>query len=300
MRTLGSVILTEHFRFAPELFAKGCFDIANKTLYSATQHAEEELNQVLDHRIASGEGADEEDWDKKQREEIQRGIYKLETLLEQEIDKKFDLFEIWVLRNTFRVSDDLLPYVNLPHHNGLDSTLKGVDLESVNREYEDELRAYEEEVAKSRRLKVVELFLNEKEKRLSKVKEEIGWLSQTERNSLSTKSANLSALLETLSKSLETLLKTPSPSTAYRPARNGEEGRDSLGVWNDSRSSFINWVAGRQASTAGISGVTRKGVDNRGGIEEGESVGTKVDAKVSEEFFVPSLFSSARRGSATE
>jgi len=61
----------------------------------------------------------------------------------------------------------------------LDSTLKEVDLESVNREYEDELRAYEEEVAKSRRLKVVALFLNEKEKRLSKVKEEIGWLSQT-------------------------------------------------------------------------------------------------------------------------
>lgn len=78
MRTLGSVILTEHFRFAPELFAKGCFDIANKTLYSATQHAEEELNQVLEHRTASGEGADEEDWDKKQREEIQR--VSLETL----------------------------------------------------------------------------------------------------------------------------------------------------------------------------------------------------------------------------
>ena len=73
--------------------------------------------------------------------------------------------------------------------NGLDSSLKHIDLEGVNKQYEDELRAYEAEVEKSRRLKVVELFLNEKEKRLSTIKEEIGWLSQTGTQSLSRSSS---------------------------------------------------------------------------------------------------------------
>jgi len=194
--------------------------------------------------------------------------------------------------------------------------LKHIDLEGVNKEYEDELRAYEAEVEKSRRLKVVELFLNEKEKRLSTIKEEIGWLSQTgtqslsrslsfsadvfsdvERNSLSTKSANLSTLLDTLAKSLETLLKTPSPSTSHRPERKGEEGRESLGVWNDSRSSFINWVAGKQASTAGVGAVRggRSGRDVRESSGEGEAVGTKGDAKVCFDFFFGRTHRSSRQ-----
>lgn len=45
-----------------------------------------------------------------------QSIYRLETLLEDAIDTQFDLFEIFVLRNTFTFSDDLLPYISLPHH----------------------------------------------------------------------------------------------------------------------------------------------------------------------------------------
>jgi hypothetical protein len=44
-----------------------------------------------------------------------QGIYRLETLLEDAIDTQFDLFEIFVLRNTFSFNDDLLPYITLPH-----------------------------------------------------------------------------------------------------------------------------------------------------------------------------------------
>lgn len=43
-------------------------------------------------------------------------MYRLETLLEDAIDTQFDLFEIYVLRNTFTFKDDLLPYLALPHH----------------------------------------------------------------------------------------------------------------------------------------------------------------------------------------
>ena len=81
LKTLKSTILTEHFQFAPESFAKGSFDIANKTLYASTSHAEEELVKVLEFKRSSGEGGGEEDWE-KQQEEIQRVslLHSLSTL----------------------------------------------------------------------------------------------------------------------------------------------------------------------------------------------------------------------------
>jgi kinetochore protein Mis12/MTW1 len=44
-----------------------------------------------------------------------QGIYRLETLLETAIDKHFDLFEIFVLRNTFAIETDLIPFIALAH-----------------------------------------------------------------------------------------------------------------------------------------------------------------------------------------
>jgi len=44
-----------------------------------------------------------------------QGCYRLETLLEHSIDKQFDLFEIFMLRNTFKVDEDLIPYLQLSH-----------------------------------------------------------------------------------------------------------------------------------------------------------------------------------------
>lgn len=52
--------------------------------------------------------------------ELSQGIHALETLLEATVDKAFDKFEIYVLRNTFAIDEQLLPYVTLPHYRGLD------------------------------------------------------------------------------------------------------------------------------------------------------------------------------------
>jgi hypothetical protein len=56
-----------------------------------------------------------------------------------------------------------------------DPTLKRSDQSTLD-EYEEELRLYEEELVNQRRLKAVELFMREKEARLERIKEEIGWL----------------------------------------------------------------------------------------------------------------------------
>jgi kinetochore protein Mis12/MTW1 len=48
--------------------------------------------------------------------ELENGLHQLETLLEATVDKAFDKFEIYVLRNIFTVPDDLLNYIRLSHH----------------------------------------------------------------------------------------------------------------------------------------------------------------------------------------
>lgn len=46
---------------------------------------------------------------------------RLETLLEAAIDKHFDLFEIYVLRNTFAIKTELIPFIELRHQVRLSS-----------------------------------------------------------------------------------------------------------------------------------------------------------------------------------
>lgn len=48
--------------------------------------------------------------------EIENGLHQLETLLEANVDKAFDKFEIYVLRNILTVPEDLLFWVRLNHY----------------------------------------------------------------------------------------------------------------------------------------------------------------------------------------
>lgn len=55
-------------------------------------------------------------------EEIELGTAKFETLFESIVDKCFDKFELYVLRNLFVVPPDLIEggWIRLAHHNGID------------------------------------------------------------------------------------------------------------------------------------------------------------------------------------
>ena len=50
------------------------------------------------------------------KQEIEEGLHKLETLLESTVDKNFDKFEIYVLRNILSVPDDLAGWIRLSHY----------------------------------------------------------------------------------------------------------------------------------------------------------------------------------------
>lgn len=48
--------------------------------------------------------------------EIENGVHQLETLLESTVDKAFDYFEIWTLRNVLTIPDNLTPWMRLGHY----------------------------------------------------------------------------------------------------------------------------------------------------------------------------------------
>lgn len=48
--------------------------------------------------------------------EIENGLNQLETLFEANVDKAFDKFEIYVLRNILTVPQDLVNWVRLGHY----------------------------------------------------------------------------------------------------------------------------------------------------------------------------------------
>ncbi|GAA5988126.1 hypothetical protein JCM10908_002073 [Rhodotorula pacifica] len=231
-RTLKRDLLTEHFRFAPETFAKGGMDLANRTMYTATAKVEQSLQQLVEKRV---EGFDEE--------EVQRSIYRLETLLEDAIDTQFDLFEIFVLRNTFTFADDLLPYISLPHHDNLDPTLQGTDA-AVLAEYEEELRLYEAELQKERELACAELFVKAKAAKAQEQAELVGYLKEpgklTASSNPSERARILASQLSLLHTRLSELASTPVPhdKTSTVPA---------VAPWATSRSAFINWAAEKKA-----------------------------------------------------
>ncbi|BGP16993.1 hypothetical protein JCM10213_007439 [Rhodosporidiobolus nylandii] len=273
LRALKTAVLTEHFRFSPETFAKGGMDLANRTMYAATAMVERSLQKLVDDGV---EGFEEE--------EVQRGIYALETLLEDAIDTQFDLFEIFVLRNTFSFADDLLPYLVLPHQATLEPSLRDADAPTLE-EYEEELRMYEEELQKERELAAAEIFVMAKEAKVREQAELVGYLKQpgklptapTGDSRIPILSAQLSSLLSHLS----ALSSTPS-AFAPRPPK-PEDDDDATPSWAANRAAFVNWAAAAKAAASGASTEMghRRGEDPAvGAVQKGmEGKGRQGDAK---------------------
>ena len=54
--------------------------------------------------------------DERANDEINNGVHQLEMLMENGVDKAFDGFELFVLRNVFNVPPDARDWVRLRHH----------------------------------------------------------------------------------------------------------------------------------------------------------------------------------------
>ena len=61
----------------------------------------------------------EPDWSEA-KQEIEEGLHQFETLLNATVDKNFDKFEIYLLRNILSVPVDLASWVRLNHYQGIE------------------------------------------------------------------------------------------------------------------------------------------------------------------------------------
>ena len=50
------------------------------------------------------------------KQEIEEGLHQLETLLNSAVDRNFDKFEIYVLRNILSVPEELTAWIQLKHY----------------------------------------------------------------------------------------------------------------------------------------------------------------------------------------
>ncbi|GAA5867045.1 hypothetical protein JCM8547_008422 [Rhodosporidiobolus lusitaniae] len=273
-KALKSELLAEVFRFAPETFAKGGMDLANRTMYTATAKVEQSLQKLVDEGVEGFEG-----------DEVQRGIYRMETLLEDAIDTQFDLFEIYVLRNTFNFEPELLPWIVLPHQSSLDPSLASTDEPTLS-EYERELSLYEAELQKERELAAAELFVKAKEAKAREQAELVGYLKQPGKAPTEGPDSRipiLSAQLSSLLAHLKTLSHTPSPSplpSLLHSTPGDDDEQEGTPAWAASRAAFVNWAAAKKAAPVTLS--RGSGGVAGGGAKEGDATVEALQRKAEE------------------
>ncbi|EME47428.1 hypothetical protein DOTSEDRAFT_21210 [Dothistroma septosporum NZE10] len=129
-----NALLTEHFRYTPLTLLDDIINTVNELVFRAVNAIEEgfggttaqQLGFQLDEETAASlpnEEARRERLAELKHNEVDNGIVKLESLLNATIDKDFDKFEIYTLRNILAVGhaeEDLANWVRLDHYKGID------------------------------------------------------------------------------------------------------------------------------------------------------------------------------------
>ena len=91
----------------------------SRQLLLTTSKATAQKRQLL-HHVKEGHGSD-----KRSNivlaydicaDEVEHGTHQLETLYENAIDRNFDAFELYALRNIFNIPEELTGWMRLSHH----------------------------------------------------------------------------------------------------------------------------------------------------------------------------------------
>ena len=118
-------LMTEHLQYAPLTLIDDVINSANAILYQAMEAFETYLRDTLIPSIPSTTAARGKAFDLDAPQDMERdalykelefGMAQVETLLENVIDRNFDAFELYILRNVFNVPDDVDGYLRLQHH----------------------------------------------------------------------------------------------------------------------------------------------------------------------------------------
>jgi kinetochore protein Mis12/MTW1 len=106
--------------------------------YSASAARRPNGSRAAGGAAVAAEEEAQDDPEKRHRDEVESGTHQLETLLWASIDKNFDRFEIYVLRNILCLKQQEMGWIRLGHYEGLDFSTGGDDedrpsVDSVNR-----------------------------------------------------------------------------------------------------------------------------------------------------------------------
>ncbi|KAI4112672.1 MAG: hypothetical protein LQ345_006213 [Seirophora villosa] len=119
-------LLTEHLRYTPLSLIDDIINTVNTIVYRAIEAIENGLFSIPPQQLGYSPDSDtsapapQPDPDHPEaKDEIENGVHQLETLLEATVDKTFDKFEIYTLRNILTVPDDLAPWMRLGHYEAL-------------------------------------------------------------------------------------------------------------------------------------------------------------------------------------
>ncbi|KAM3460644.1 hypothetical protein NHJ6243_005700 [Beauveria neobassiana] len=126
-------LLTEHFSYPPVSLLDDIINAVNVLADRALGAVETALTKLPAQSLGFGGGPSKKrgapgaapdtatpDPDEAAKREIEHGTHQLETLLNASIDKNFDIFELYVMRNILTVKPDDQPYMQLAHYQGLD------------------------------------------------------------------------------------------------------------------------------------------------------------------------------------
>ncbi|WEW54632.1 hypothetical protein PRK78_000052 [Emydomyces testavorans] len=127
MNDASTALLTEHFSYTPLSLIDDIINSVNNLVYQAISSLENGMLNTPPERLGFTHAAntipDTDDDGNIQypeaRLEIENGLHQLETLLEATVDKAFDKFEIYVLRNILTVPEELVRWVRLSHHENI-------------------------------------------------------------------------------------------------------------------------------------------------------------------------------------
>ncbi|KAF4449855.1 hypothetical protein F53441_6935 [Fusarium austroafricanum] len=149
-------LLTEHFGYPPVSLLDDIINTVNVLADRALDSVERLLLSIPPQSLGFSNKHNSKGRtpalppDEAAKLEIEHGTHQLETLLNASIDKNFDLFELYTMRNILTVRPDDQPFIRLAHYEGLDFT----GLESPDRPTTESVTALRRRLHASQRLQI--------------------------------------------------------------------------------------------------------------------------------------------------
>lgn len=122
----ATVLLTEHLGYPPLCVVDDVINAVNDLMYQCTKATEEFLKQHTAAPPVEEDGVVVSAPPAVLAHDLDAGTAQLESLLELVVDRNFDKFELYTIRNVLAIPNDLASggWVRLPHHRGVDYSVR--------------------------------------------------------------------------------------------------------------------------------------------------------------------------------